>query len=282
MAINLASKFHPIMLDQFTRDSVTQQASNEKGISFDGVKTVTVVTSVPVATAAYTRSGRNRYGTVTELQDTVQTLAMTQDKGWDFTVDHGNNAEQLDMKKINQRVQQHLKETIIPEVDKYRISSWCSGKGLSSGKSVGTTTGAALTTSNVLETIFTENAKMSDALVPKTDRYLYISELDYVQLQLASQIMLVPNLAGSVIRTGLKGSIDGLNIVTVPSSYMPANVQFFIKWKNASADPWKLKNYKTFQPDDGDCDESVGRYLYDSFVLDTYCNGIRVYKKSST
>ena len=78
-----------------------------------------------------------------------------------------------------------------------------------------------------------------------------------------------------------QGTIDGMDVVTVPTSYMPAGVNFIIKHKGCTVDPVKLQNYhirKDAQGFDGPVVE--GRIYFDSFVLDAKKAGVGVYKVS--
>jgi hypothetical protein len=167
-----------------------------------------------------------------------------------------------------------------PEIDKYRLNAWATGKGLSSGFSV-LTDSAALTKSNILEEIFNAGAQMSDANVPEEGRTLFIKMTDFVKFKLADQVMGADSLAGGTIKNGYKGTIDGMNVVTVPSSHMPSGVNFIIKHKGATVDPVTLKNMRVHKHPMGvDGDVVEGRIIYDSFVLDTKAKGIFVHKSA--
>ena len=63
---------------------------------------------------------------------------------------------------------------------------------------------------------------------------------------------------------------------------MPSGVNFIIKHKSATVDAMKLKNYRVHKNPMGvDGDVVEGRYIYDSFVLDSKCNGIYVSSTST-
>ena len=169
---------------------------------------------------------------------------------------------------------------VTPEIDIYRLNAWATGRGLSTGKAVlANATPAALTKANILEAIFNGSAAMSDALVPATNRVLFISELEYVKFKLADVVIGGNQLNAQAVARGYRGTIDGMAIVTVPSTYMPQKTGFIIKHKSATVDPIKLKSlrvHKTPMGVDGDVVE--GRVIYDAFVLDAKCSGVYVYK----
>ena len=82
MAINLATKYSDQIAEVFTRASFIKGKTAE---TFDltGVKTLKVYTPITVEEVDYDRDGGlARYGDVTEMQDVVQELTMTQDKAF--------------------------------------------------------------------------------------------------------------------------------------------------------------------------------------------------------
>ena len=71
MAINYASKYAQKIDEKFSKEALTDNAVN-KDYDFVGVKTVNVY-SIPTAPMNdYSRTGESRYGTPSELQNTVQ------------------------------------------------------------------------------------------------------------------------------------------------------------------------------------------------------------------
>jgi hypothetical protein len=170
-------------------------------------------------------------------------------------------------------------EQYAPFIDKYRLQAWASGNGLSGGNTVQTSTAAALTKANIAEAIFNASAALSDANVPATGRVMFISELDFVKFKLADMVIGGNQLNAEAVKQGFRGTIDGVSVVTVPSSYMPAGVGFIMKHKNATVDPMKhkvLRLHKNPMGVDGDVLEL--RVIFDSFVLDAKCKGVYVHK----
>ena len=117
--------------------------------------------------------------------------------------------------------------------------------------------------------------------MPTTNRVLFIGELDFVKFQLADQVVGGAQLNKQAIAQGYKGTIDGIQIVTVPSSYMPAKTGFIMKWKGATVDPIKLKTLRVQRTPLGiDGDVVEGHIYYDAFVLDAKCKGVYAYHTS--
>lgn len=270
MAINLTGKFSDKVAERFSMKSLTDAFSG-KDYDFSGVKSVKIysVDSVPVGD--YTRSGTARFGNLVELGDTVQEMMMTQDKGFTFSVDAGNNAEQLNLKQVAQRLKRNWDERATPLIDMYRFSKWMNGAGLVSTES------SALTKSSIVEKIMNGTAAMSNALVPLTGRTLFIRESVYINVKLSNEVVGIDRLGGKSVESGVVGELDGMKIVRVPDSYFPTGVNFLIKYKNATVDPMKLKTLRV-QKNPMGIDGDVGecRFLHDSFVLGAKVNGLYV------
>lgn len=283
MAINLAEKYAKKVQERFSLGSLTDRYVG-KDYDFDGVNKITIYKIDTVATTNYTRSGTARFGSLTELGDTKQTLTLTQDKAFTFSIDAGNKAQQFNIKQANACLKREIDEVITPEIDTYRMLKWTSGNGLSTGFSVLSSNDGVVTKTNILEKIFEASAKMSDEKVPKVGRTLFIPELTFVKFKLSDVVTgSSDTLTTENVRRGYRGQIDGMDVVTVPSSIFPANINFFIKLKGATVDAMQLKNYRVHKNPMGvDGDVVEGRYIYDSFVLDTKAKGIYVSKTATT
>ena len=147
-----------------------------------------------------------------------------------------------------------------------------------------TSNDGALTKSNIVEAIFNAGATMSNDKVPRNGRTLFIPELTFVKFKLADVVMGGSDtLTTENIRRGYRGTIDGMDVVTVPNSIFPANTNFLIKYKGSTVDPMQLKNYRVHKNPMGiDGDVVEGRYIYDSFVLDSKAKGIYVSKTATS
>jgi len=256
--------------ERFTQRSLTDAYAG-KSYDFSGVKSIKIysVDSVPVGD--YTRSGTARFGSLAELGDTVQEMVMTQDKGFTFSVDAGNNAEQLNIKQVTKRLKVNWDERATPLIDMYRFRTWMNGAGLVAAEA------SAPTKANIVEKIMEGTAAMSNALVPLTNRTLFIRENLYIKVKLADEVVGIDKLGEKSVGTGVVGELDGMKIVRVPDSYFPAGVNFFIKYKNSTVDPMKLKTLRVHKNPMGiDGDVAECRFMHDAFVLGTKVNGLYV------
>lgn len=282
MAINLAQKYEKKVQERFSLSSLTD-AYCGKDYTFDGVDTIKIYMVDTVPLVDYTRSGTARFGSLTELGDTLQTMKLTQDKGFTFSIDSGNAVQQFNIKQANACLKREIDEVITPTVDKYRFEKWAGGNGLSTGYAVLASNDGVLTKTNILETIFNAGAKMSDEKVPKNNRVLFIPELTFVKFKLSDVVTGGgEKLTDENIRQGYRGNLDGMKVVTVPSSVFPASINFIIKLKGATVDAVQLKNYRVHKNPMGvDGDVVEGRIIYDSFVLDSKAKGIYVSKAAT-
>lgn len=280
MAINLATKYEKKVAERFSLASKTDKYVG-KDYDFVGVKTIKIWSVDTVEMTDYTRSGVSRFGDLTELGDTVQELTLAKDRAFTFSIDAGNASEQFNIKQANAALKRQIDEVITPEIDAYRLNAWASGKGLSGDHAVLTAT-LTLTKSNILEAIFNASAAMSNEKVPAVGRTIFIPELTYVKFKLSDVVTGGSDtLTTENVRRGYKGTIDGMDVVTVPDSYMPAGVNFIIKHKGATVDPVKLKNYRVHKNPMGvDGDVVEGRIIYDSFVLNSKAKGIFVHESA--
>lgn len=273
MAINLATKFESKVAERFSKKSITDPYCG-KDYNFEGVKSINIYTIDTVPMTDYTRSGTNRFGAAVELGDTVQTLTLLRDRSFTFTIDKGDAGEQYNVKQSNKALQRQLDEVVTPEVDIYRLSKWADNAGLSS-------VDGELDETTTLEAMFAGMSGMNNALVPSEGRAFFLAENVYNALLLSGKIVGIDSLGAKTISTGKSGPIDGACVVPVPTSYMPEGVNFIIKYKNATVDPFKLKDYRIHTDPPGISGALVeGRIIYDAFVLNSKSNGIYVSRRA--
>lgn len=276
MAINLGEKYAPLVDERFKHASFTDIAAGTE-FDWDGVNAIKIWSVDSVAINDYNRTASgNRFGTPAELGDTVQTMALTQDKAFSFIIDKGNATEQFNIKKANVRTKAVVDEQFTPMVDQYRLAAWAAGAGL------GDWGQAAPTKSNIVEKIMLGNAQMSNKLVPMANRTIIIGNTLYVAAKLSDQIQHSESMATKAYGQGIVGSLDGVPVVAVPDVYLPEGVQFMIKYKQATADPIKLKSMKVHKDPPGiDGDLCEGRWRYDAFVREAKKDGIYVFSTAA-
>ena len=269
MAINLASKASPKVVERFKLASCTEGIFSSQ-YDWTGVATVKVYTvdTLPLNNYNKTTTKGSRFGNLTEVGDTVQEMTVTDDKAFNGAIDKGNNTAQLQIKAASKILRMQTDEVIIPYVDKYRLGKLAAGAGTVKNS-------VALTKTNAIDTILTAGAAMSNLLVPKMGRVLYIGETEAIKIKLADQVVGVDKLAEKAIVNGVIGAIDGMQVRIVPDSYMPENAVFMIVTKNCACAPKKIETYRILdQHPDIDGHVVQGRLLHDCFVFETKKNGI--------
>ena len=102
MAVNLALKYASQLDQIWTHASYTDNWINKK-YNFDGVDTVKVYTVTSVAPGDYSRTSTgDRFGGNAELQDTIATYQITNDKSFKIAIDRGNFEQGMRAKKAGE------------------------------------------------------------------------------------------------------------------------------------------------------------------------------------
>lgn len=276
MAINLASKYSKKVAERFYQESLTESSfSKNLDAEFVGVKTVIVPSIDVVPMNDYTRSGSNRYGTITDLQDTKQEFTMTRDRSFTFAIDKGDNMEQNMIKEAGKAIARQLREVVTPEIDTYRFAQWAAKAGQK------VTLSAALTKDNILEEVIEAKMALDNKLVPAKGRTLYVGSVAYKALLGCEEYIRLNDLGSKSIVNGKVGEIMGMDVKFVPDTYLPEGVAFMVVLKDAAISPVKLHEYKIHKDPVGVSGHVCeGRFIYDAFVLDTKKNGIYVAKNA--
>lgn len=268
MAVNLLEKGARRIEAFFSQESlVAGRFSNN--YDWSGAKTIRVLTPVTVPMTNYTRSGSNRYGSPTEMQDIAQELTLTQDKSFALTVDKGNNADQNGLKAAGRMLKLQLNERAIPTMDGYALGVLAN----KAGKIFGSST--ALSKSNVCERISAGTEYLDDAEVPQENRTLFVPAATYTFLKLSPEFLGLEKLGTKAIAKGQVGEYDGMTVVKIPKGRWPANVNFIIAYKNSAVVPVKLNETKLHQDPPGISGNLIeGRQYYDAFVFGAKADGI--------
>lgn len=268
MAINYALKYADRVAERFALGSLTDIATN-KDYDFLGVKSVRVYSVDTVPMTDYTRSGASRYGSPTELVDTYQELQLTRDRAFSFTIDAGNNMDQMMAKGAAKALKRQIDEVVLPEIDRYRLGIWAGGAA---------TVGLVASepdSSNIIKLISDGAVALDNSLVPSEGRTIFLPATYYNLLRQSNSFMGLEKLGTKALSKGVVGEIDGMRVVKIPDSYMPAGAYFIIACKDSLVAPVKLQEYKTHKDPPGINGALVeGRVYYDAFVLGSKSRGI--------
>lgn len=269
MAVNLAAKYSNKVAERFKQKSLSAAFTNSD-YEWNGVKTLTVYSIDTVELNDYTRSGTSRYGTPSELGDTKQEMSVTQDKAFTYTIDKGNNADQMNVKGAGKTLARQIDEVIVPTEDTYVF-----GKMAAAAKANDNSATAAVTKTNAYEAFLNGQEKLDDASVPVEGRVAAVTSGFLKYLKLSDDFVKASELGQKMLVNGQVGEIDGVKIVKVPRNRMPANCEFIIAHPSVTVKAEKLDDYKIHQDPPGINGNLVeGRVYYDAFVLDAKKDGI--------
>jgi N4-gp56 family major capsid protein len=167
-----------------------------------------------------------------------------------------------------------IDEVITPEIDVYRLAAMSAA-----GIAAGNTATAAITSSNAYSKFLDAGAALDEDKVPAAGRIAFVTPAFYNFIKLDPTFTKATEIAQNMLIKGQVGEIDGVKIVKVPSTYLPANTAFLITHQIATVAPKKLQDYKTHDNPPGINGWLVeGRLRYDAFVLNNKANAIYVHK----
>lgn len=261
MAINFAEKYSSIVDEAFTLLSVTDKAVNND-YDFTGAKTVKVYSLPTAPMGNYTASGSNRYGTPTELQDDVQELTLSRIRAFTFTMDKINSVDTPEgVRDAGKALARQISQVVIPEIDIYRLAAM--------GADAGANKVLAITKENAYEAFLDAQNALREAKAPIPNRLAYVSPNFYKCIKLDDAFIKASDLAQTTLFNGQVGAIDGVAIIPVPASYLPAKTEFLLTHSVATASPIKLAEYKIHINPPGIAGALVeGLVYYDAFVLE--------------
>ena len=272
MTINYAAKFDAKVDERFAKEALSTGIVNQD-FDFTGVDTVKVYSIPTTAMNDYALTGNARYGTAAELENNVQTLALTKDRSFTFTIDKRSVQDTMGTLEAGKALARQLVEVVIPEVDKYRFAKVVAGADEGHVKT------GAVTKNNAYEAVLDGQVKLTDAFVPEEGRKLHVSPEFYKLIKLDPSFVKNSDLGQEVAFKGQVGAIDGLPVILTPTSRLPENVAFVIAHPIATTSPVKLEDYKIHDNPPGINGYLVeGRIRYDAFVLDSKKKAIYVHK----
>lgn len=270
MAINLFTLHSDMTQSAFIRESlIAGKLCND--YEFTGAKTVKILTPITVPMSDYKRSGTSRYGEPTEMQDIIQELTLTQDRSFALTIDKGNDADQGYAKNAGKMLLLQIAERAVPEFDSYVFGKLANKAGIIVGNET------AMSKSNICERISDATAVLDDKEVPAYDRMLFVSTQGYKMLKHSDEFMAVESLGKEALAKGIVGSYDNMQVIKVPATRWPANVNFMIVHKNAATAPVKMNETKLHKDPPGISGHLLeGREYYDCFVFAPRACGVYV------
>ena len=283
MAINLVTKFSPLVDERFEVESKTSLVTN-KDYDFIGTHSIKIYS---VETAEMNDYGRNstignneanavlsRYGVIKDLSTDVQEVSMEQDRSFIFVIDKEDEDETLGALNAGSVLARQLREVVIPEVDTYTYAKMASNAGK-------TLYNQTITKANAYESLTDATEYMDEKKVPANGRVAVVTPTFYKLLKQDSNAVLETEVGQDMRLKGVIANMDGMIIQKVVSSLLPTNINFMVAHKIATTQAIKLAEYDVI---DGGALASgkivKGRIYYTAFVRNNKKNAIYVNTKA--
>ena len=272
MSITLVEKFAPYTDEIFTKESKKSLLTNND-FDWTGAHTVKVY---KVTTSGMNDYGRNgpavgnwsRYGAVGSLDATTEEMTLTKDRSFTFAIDKLDRDETLQQVAAASALARQQRAVVVPEVDSHVYGVMCTKAGNKPAA-------LELTKTNIYEEILKGSEALDDALVPDTERVLVVTPAVYTMMKLSADIVMDSDIGQDMRIKGVISMLDGLAVVRVPASRLPAKFGFMIAHPCATVAPTKLEDYNVHEDPPGISGSLVeGRIRYDAFVLDNKTKAI--------
>lgn len=262
MAVNLAEKYSSKLDQIWTHASYTDNWINKK-YDFDGVKTVKAYTVTTVAPTDYDRTSTgDRFGGNNELQDTVATYTLTKDKGFKLAIDRGNYEQGERAKKAGEVMKYQMNEQIIPMIDMDRLAAAAAGATAVSQI-------VQLSNDNYEDTLDL-GVYLDECKAPLEGRVLFVSPSFYkgIKLGIVKEVE-ATGYNDKLLSKGYVGTLDGVPVVKVPTSYFPAGVKAILIHRDSLLGVRQITETR-IKTDSEFVSGAIllGRFIFGSFILE--------------
>lgn len=265
---NLATKYSSKLDQLWTHASYTDAWINKK-YDFDGVATVKVYTATSVDPTDYSRSSTgDRYGGNNELQDTIATYTLTNDKGFKIAIDRGNYEQGMRAKKAGEVMRIEMNEKIIPMIDMDRLATAAAGAtAVSQAITMGT---------DFYQDVMKANEFLDEDKAPLEGRVLFVTPSAYTKIKTAiTTTVLATEYNNKLVGKGFVGELDGVPVVKVPTSYFPAGVMAILVHRDALLGARQITETRIITDSElVSGSVLVGRFIFGSFILAAKKHGV--------
>jgi hypothetical protein len=263
MPIDYAVKYSSSVDEKFKEISKSGQCINDD-FDFTGSKAVKVYSVNTASMNDYNRENveGSRYGNIENLSTTTQEMILRKDRSFTFVIDKMDMDETAMALESGKALERQLREVVTPEIDTYRFKEMCSNAGTIAAP-------GAITKDNVYDKITTGTEYLDDKEVPQGGRFLIVTPAVYKAMKNSKDITMETEVGHEMRIKGVIAIYDGMPVIKVPSSRLPAEIGFLIGHPSATCSPVKLAEYKIHNNPQGISGYLVeGRIYYDAFILD--------------
>lgn len=275
MAVNLAQKHSSKMDLVFTKGSYTDRHVN-KDYDFDGVDTIHVYTPTTVKPSDYDRANTgDRYGGNNELQDTVATYQLKNDKSFKIAIDSGNYKQGAFAKKAGKVMRAEMEEQIIPLIDMDRFATAATG-AKTVEQQVKISDLSTMSAGDAYTSVLDGQAFLDECKAPTVGRVIFMTPQFYnlVKKDITTGIY-ATGYNDKLVPRGFVGELDGMTVIKVPSSYFPEKTLAIIWQKRVLLGARQITNTRIITDSEFvDGSLLLGRFIYGSFVLEAKKYGV--------
>ena len=203
--IALAQRYLPL-LDEVYKYSSRSAVLDNPNVQFVGGNAVKVYKTSMDGLADYSRNGGYVNGAV---NDSWETMTLSQDRGRSFQIDRMDNEETLDL-AFGTLAGEFVRTKVVPEIDAYTFAALAGASGIQSANAditVGTT--------DVPGLIDTATKAMNEEEVPEEGRILFVSETAYEGLKV--KIARLTENGERNIYNGVE-AYNGMRVIRVPQT----------------------------------------------------------------
>lgn len=272
MATDLVTKYLPYVDEMFTTESKKSLLTNQD-FSWDGANAVKIYKVSTTAMTDYGRSGPatgnwSRFGAVEDLDATTASMALRKDRSFTFAIDKLDEDETAQQLKAASALARQLRQVVIPEVDVWTYTQMCLNAGNKPAA-------IELTATNIYGEIIKGSNALDTAEAPDVGRVLLVTPDTYLLMKQSKDIVMETDVGNDMRLRGVISNLDGLTIIRVPTTRVPAGFGFMLAHPVATVAPTKLADYRVHQDPPGISGSLVeGRINYDAFVLDNKADAL--------
>lgn len=262
MPITYASKASSKVVERFRLKALSAAFVNHD-YEWSGADTVNAFSFPTTALGNYSLTGDARYGASVEQQNTVQTMLVTQDKAFNINIDKRTMQDTPIAAITGKVLSGQVDEQFIPLNDTYTFGVIAAAAIAAGGTAI-----VAVTAANAYSMFLNAMEYLGNNKVPVTGLKCACSFAYFKFIKSDPSFVLNSDLGQKIKITGQIGEVDGVPLVPVPSSYLPAGVAFIIAHPSATVGVNKLEDLTTHLNPPGLSGAKIeGRFRFDSFVL---------------
>lgn len=276
MAVNFAKKYEKATSDLLVARRKSQAFTNQD-YEWTGVNSIVITTLTDPTINNYNAAGgANRYGNPTEVEDTEQEWALSRDRSWTKTIDKKSSADKMMIKKQGKYLAQATKNVMVPEMDTYIFQTLATA--ITTANLAGHVITAATTSSTAYVDFTNLTAAIRDSEAPEEGLVAAVTATFYNAFKNSSKLD-ASDLGLKDRKSGVVGMIDGVKIVIVPATRMPANTDVIIAHPGATTAPEKLTDYTLHNNPPGLSGDLLEyRHRYDAFVDANWVKALALHK----